>query len=101
MRFQIYFDVIAEFLARTPSKVPSLYVGVRHITPRGSDVCLLCPGGEPQINKYDAEFEFVVRGGDPEFGEYVTTVRSTTAYVTHLLISLIFIKRSIYNYQCS
>ncbi len=73
---QIYFDVIAEFLARSPSKVPVLHFLVRHISPPGSDVCLLCPGGEPQTNKYDAEIEFIFHPDDPEAKEFVTMVGS-------------------------
>ena len=73
-RLQIYFDVLNEFLARTPSKVPSVYVGVRHIAPAGNDVCMLCPGGEPEANKHVAHIDFIVLVGDPETEQYMTMV---------------------------
>ncbi len=73
-RLQIYFDILNEFLARTPSKVPGMFVEVRHNSPAGSDVCLLCPGGEPEANKYVAEITFIVPAGVPETEEYMTMV---------------------------
>ena len=51
-----------------------MYAGVRHNSPAGSDVCMLCPGGEPETNKYVAEITFIVRAGVPETEEYMTMV---------------------------
>ena len=70
IHFQVVFELNREYLSRFPSQLPYQNIAVRILAPSPSDSCLLCPGGEPGTDRYDATLEFVFSARSSGYEEY-------------------------------